>query len=55
MGPRSNKRGRPKTLDGKIDYKKLDLTRMVEMHVDGLEGNAYTLIAYCITQCDKVR
>ena len=39
MGPRSKKRGRPKTLDGKINYKKLDLTRMVEMHVDGLEGN----------------
>ena len=45
-GPRSHKPGRPKTLDGKIDYKKLDLTRMVELHIEGLEGTAYTLIAY---------
>ena len=41
-GPRSHKPGRPKTLDGKIDYKKLDLTRMVELHIEGLEGTAYT-------------
>ena len=31
-GPRSHKPGRPKTLDGKINYKKLDLTRMAELH-----------------------
>ena len=55
MGSRSKKRGRPKTLDGKINYKKLDLTRMVEMHVDGLEGNAYTLIAYSKALKLKVR
>ena len=55
MGPRSKKRGRPKTLDGKMNYKKLDLTRMVEMHVDGLEGNAYTLIAYSKALKQKVR
>ena len=36
-GPRSHKPGRPKTLD---------LTRMVELHIEGLEGTAYTLIAY---------
>ena len=35
-----------KFLDGKINYKKLDLTRMAELHVEGLEGTAYTLIAY---------
>ena len=63
-GPRSHKPGRPKTLDGKIDYKKLDgkidykkldLTRMVELHIEGLEGTAYTLIAYSKALKQKVR
>ena len=46
---------RDKTLDGKIDYKKLDLTRMVELHIEGLEGTAYTLIAYSKALKQKVR
>ena len=46
---------RPKTFDGKIDYKKLDLTRMVELHIEGLEGTAYTLIAYSKALKQKVR
>ena len=54
-GPRSNKPGRPKTLDGKINYKKLDLTRMAELHIEGLEGTAYTLIAYSKALKQKVR
>ena len=54
-GPRSHKPGHPKTLDGKIDYKKLDLTRMVELHIEGLEGTAYTLIAYSKALKQKVR
>ena len=54
-GPRSHKPGRPKTLDGKINYKKLDLTRMVELHIEGLEGTAYTLIAYSKALKQKVR
>ena len=54
-GPRSKKPGRPKTLDGKINYKELELTRMVEMHIDGLEGTAYTLIAYSKALKQKVR
>lgn len=54
-GPRSNKPGRPKTLDGKINYKKLDLTRMAKMHIEGLEGTAYTLIAYSKALKQKVR
>ena len=45
---------RPKTFDGKIDYKKLDLTRMVELHIEGLEGTAYTLIAYSKALKQKV-
>ena len=55
MGPRSHKPGRPKTLDGKINYKKLDLTRMAELHIEGLEGTAYTLIAYSKALKQKVR
>ena len=51
---RSNKPGRPKTLDGKIDYKKLDLTCMVELHIEGLDGTAYTLIAYSKALKQKV-
>ena len=54
-GPRSHKPGRPKTLDGKINYKKLDLTRMAELHIEGLEGTAYTLIAYSKALKKKVR
>lgn len=54
-GPRSNKPGRPKTLDGKINYKKLDLAHMAKMHVEGLEGTAYTLIAYSKALKQKVR
>lgn len=54
-GPRSNKPGRPKTLDVKIDYKTLDLTRMSELHIEGLEGTAYTLIAYPKALKQKVR
>ena len=53
-GPRSNKPGRPKTLDGKINYKKLDLTRMAKMHVEGLQSTAYTLIAYSKALKQKV-
>ena len=55
MGPRSHKPGRSKTLDGKIDHKKLDLTRMVELHIEGLEGTPNTLIAYSKTVKQKVR
>ena len=45
-GPRTGKRGRPKTKDGKIDMKNLDLTRMEKMEMKDIEGTAYTLIAY---------
>ena len=37
-GPRSHKLGRPKTLDGKINYKTLALTRMAELHIGGLKA-----------------
>ena len=44
-GPRTGKRGRPKTKDGKIDMKNLDLTRMEKMEMKDIDGTAYTLIA----------
>ena len=47
-GPRTGKRGRPKTKDGKIDMKNLDLTRMEKMEMKDIEGTAYTLIAYSL-------
>lgn len=54
-GPRSKKPGRPKMLDGKIGYKELDFTRMEKLHIEGLEGSAYTLIAYSKALKQKVR
>ena len=44
--PRSHEPGRPKTLAGKINYKKLDLTRIPESHIERLKGTAYTRPAY---------
>ncbi len=44
-----------KTLAGKVNYKKLYLTRMAKMYSKGLEGTAYTLIAYSKTLKQKVR
>ena len=54
-GTSFQKAGRPKTLDGKINYKKLDPARMAKMHVEGLQGTAYTLIAYSKALKQKVR
>ena len=54
-GPRTGKRDRPKTKDGKIDMKNLDLTRMEKMEMKDIEGTAYTLIAYSKALKCKVR
>lgn len=54
-GPRTGKRGRPKTKDGKIDMKNLDLTRMEKMEMKDIEGTVYTLIAYSKALKCKVR
>lgn len=45
-GPKTGKRGHPKVYDGKIIYKKLDFSKMETLDIEGLEGKAYTLIAY---------
>lgn len=54
-GTRTGKPGRPKMLDGKIDFNKLDYARIELMHVDGLDGKAYTLEAYARAMKRKVR
>lgn len=54
-GPRLKKRGRPRTIDGKIDYKNLDTSRMEEFVLDGVEGKLYSLIAYSKALKRKVR
>ena len=54
-GPRTGKRGRPKTKDGKIDMNKLDLTRMEKMEMKKAEGTEYTLIAYSKALKCKIR
>ena len=54
-GERTGKRGRPKMIDGKIDLKELDMSRMIPIFVDGLPGIAYTLIAYSKALKCKVR
>ena len=54
-GPRTGKRGRPKTKDGKKDMNKLDLTRMEKLEMKKAEGTAYTLIAYSKALKCKIR
>ena len=54
-GPRTGKRGRPKTKDGKIDMNKLDPTRMEKLEMKKEEGTAYTLIAYSKALKCKIR
>lgn len=54
-GPRTGKRGRPKLIDGKINYEKLNYFRMEKLHIEGLEGKAYTLLAYSKAMKRKVR
>ena len=54
-GPRTGKRGRPRLIDGKIDYESLDHSRMEKLHIEGLEGKAYTLLAYSKAMKRKVR
>ena len=55
QGERTGKPGRPRTKDGKIDFKKLDMSRMTPVVVDGLPGKAYTLLAYSKALKCKVR
>ncbi|WP_300968033.1 transposase, partial [uncultured Allobaculum sp.] len=54
-GPRSGKRGRPKTKDGKIDFANPDKFRMKRIDIDACEGEAYELIAWCKSLKQKIR
>ena len=40
----SNPYGRPKTKDGKIDMKNLDLTRMEKMEMKDIEGDRKSVV-----------
>lgn len=54
-GPRTGKPGRPKTKGEKIDLQKLDYKKMEKLEIDGLEGNAYTLMAWAKALKCKIR
>ena len=45
QGERTGKPGRPKTLDGKIDFDNLDLGRMKEINIGSMDEKAYELVA----------
>lgn len=54
-GPRTGKRGRPKTKDGKIDFANPDKNRMRRIDIDASEGEAYELVAWCRSLKQKIR
>lgn len=54
-GPRTGKRGRPKTRDGKIDFNNPDKTRMKRIDIDAAEGEAYELVAWSKSLKQKIR
>jgi len=54
-GPVEKRRGPKRRFSGVIDKKNLDLSMMEEIHVDGVEGKLYTLIANVITLGRNVR
>ena len=54
-GPRTGKRGRPKTMDGKIDFANPDKGRMSRLDIDKSEGEAYELIAWSKSLKQKIR
>ena len=54
-GPRTGKRGRPKVLDGKIDFANPDFSRMSPIDIDLEEGRAYELVAWSKSLKQKIR
>lgn len=54
-GPHEKRRGPKTKYAGLIDKKNLDLTKMTEIHVDGVEGKLYTLIANVVSLNRNVR
>ena len=54
-GPRTGKKGRPRKLDGKIDVKAPDLSRMERILTPYDDGSYYTLVAYASALKRNVR
>lgn len=54
-GPRSGKRGRPKTKDGKIDFTNPDKGRMTRLDIAPQEGEAFELVAWSRSLKQKIR
>lgn len=54
-GPRTGKRGRPKTKDGKIDFAHPDRSRMSRLDIDLADGTAYELVAWSKSLKQKIR
>ena len=54
-GPRTGKRGRPRILDGRIDFRNPDSTGMNRLDIDPSEGEAYGLVAWSKSLKRKVR
>ena len=54
-GPRTGKRGRPKTKDGKIDFSNPDKNRMTRLDIAPEEGEAFELVAWCKSLKQKIR
>ena len=54
-GPRTGKRGRPKTKDGKIDFSNPDKSRMTRLDIAPEEGEAFELVAWCKSLKQKIR
>ena len=52
---KEKRRGRPRVKGDKIDMANLNLSCMEELHIDGLEGKAYSLEAYAKALKKKVR
>ena len=54
-GPRTGKRGRPKTKDGKIDFSNPDKSRMTRLDIAPEEGEAFELVAWYKSLKQKIR
>lgn len=52
---KEKRRGRPRVKGDRIDLANLNLSCMEEMHIDGLDGKAYTLEAYAKALKKRVR
>ena len=54
-GPRTGKQGRPRILDGKIDFANPDKGMMSRLDIDPSEGEAFEIVAWSKSLGQKVR